>query len=193
MLPSYFALIVLRTLGSLPFHHSVKLDLPELQGEPDDISKQKCIIACEKYNGPVMVEDTSLCFNAYKGLPGPYIKWFLDKMGHDGLVNMLAGFEDKSAYAMCIFSLSRFPGDEVKTFTGVCPGKIVPARGSRDFGWDCLFEPTGYGETFGEMDKGVKNIISHRSIALEKVKAFLSENPDYLTFVRPTEETKLEQ
>ena len=53
-----------------------------------------------------MVEDTSLCFNACGGLPGPYIKWFLAKLGHDGLNRMLAGFEDKSAYAQCIFAFT---------------------------------------------------------------------------------------
>ena len=53
-----------------------------------------------------MVEDTSLCFNAYGGLPGPYIKWFLKNLGHEGLNKMLAGFEDKSAYAQCIFAYS---------------------------------------------------------------------------------------
>jgi hypothetical protein len=53
-----------------------------------------------------MVEDTSLCFNAMGGLPGPYIKWFLKKLGHDGLNRMLAGFEDKTAYAQCIFAYS---------------------------------------------------------------------------------------
>ena len=51
-----------------------------------------------------MVEDTSLCFNAYGGLPGPYIKWFLKNLGHDGLNRMLAGFDDKTAYAQCIFA-----------------------------------------------------------------------------------------
>lgn len=56
-----------------------------------------------------MVEDTSLCFNAYGGLPGPYIKWFLQKLGHEGLNAMLAGFEDKSAYAQCIFAYT--PGE----------------------------------------------------------------------------------
>ena len=53
-----------------------------------------------------MVEDTSLCFNAYGGLPGPYIKWFLKNLGHEGLNTMLAGFQDKSAYAQCIFAYS---------------------------------------------------------------------------------------
>lgn len=56
--------------------------------------------------GAVIVEDTSLCFNAMGGLPGPYIKWFLQKLGHDGLNAMLAGFEDKTGYAQCIFAYS---------------------------------------------------------------------------------------
>ena len=46
-----------------------------MQGEPDEISIEKCKLAVEQVKGPVMVEDTSLGFNALKGLPGPYIKW----------------------------------------------------------------------------------------------------------------------
>ena len=65
-------------------------------------------------NGPVMVEDTCLCFNALGGLPGPYIKWFLDGTGHEGLNKMLEGFEDKSAYAECVFSFCAGPGKEIK-------------------------------------------------------------------------------
>ncbi len=50
---------------------------------------------------------------------------------------MLAPYEDKSAYAQCIFSYSPGPGsDNVKLFVGRCPGKIVPARGSKAFGYD---------------------------------------------------------
>ncbi|XP_052189056.1 inosine triphosphate pyrophosphatase isoform X4 [Diospyros lotus] len=58
---------------SIPFQ-SLKLDLPELQGEPEDISKEKARLAAKEVNGPVLVEDTCLCFNALKGLPGPYIR-----------------------------------------------------------------------------------------------------------------------
>jgi inosine/xanthosine triphosphate pyrophosphatase family protein len=47
----------------------------------------------------VLVEDTSLCFNALNGLPGVYIKWFLEGIGHEGLNNMLVAYPDKSAYA----------------------------------------------------------------------------------------------
>ena len=67
---------VIAILGdSLPFNLiSQKIDLPELQGEPDEVSKAKCALAAEQVKGPVMVEDTSLCFNALGGLPGVYIK-----------------------------------------------------------------------------------------------------------------------
>lgn len=71
---------------------SVKLDLPELQGkqkfkfkisfkiitnsgEIDEISIEKCKEAARHVKGPVVTEDTSLCFNALNGLPGAYIKW----------------------------------------------------------------------------------------------------------------------
>lgn len=113
---------ILRT--TIPNLQSISLDLPELQGDsPEEISKAKCRIASKKA-GPgvaVIVEDTSLCFNALKGLPGPYIKWFLDKLGHDGLNTMLAGHEDKSAYALCVFSYSHDPSMEPVTFVGKCP------------------------------------------------------------------------
>ena len=50
------------------------LDLPELQGDPVEVAKEKCKLAAAAVGGPVMVEDTSLCFNALGGLPGIYIK-----------------------------------------------------------------------------------------------------------------------
>lgn len=52
----------------------------------------------------VFVEDTSLCFNALGGLPGVYVKWFLSEIGRDGLVNLLAAYDDKSAYAQTVIS-----------------------------------------------------------------------------------------
>ncbi|WVZ59175.1 hypothetical protein U9M48_009366 [Paspalum notatum var. saurae] len=159
--------------SSVPFQ-SLKLDLPELQGEPEDISKEKARMAASQVNGPVLVEDTCLCFNALKGLPGPYIKWFLEKIGHEGLNNLLKAYEDKSAYAMCIFSLALGPGEEPITFVGKTAGKIVPARGPNDFGWDPVFQPDGFEQTYAEMPKSVKNEISHRGKALALVKEHFS-------------------
>lgn len=163
--------------GAVPFKiEAVAVDLPELQGEPADITKEKCRRAAEVVGCPVIVEDTSLCFNALNGLPGPYIKWFLQKVGHDGLNRMLAGFDDKTAYAQCIFGYSEGPGCEPITFVGRTSGRIVPARGLPDFGWDPVFEPEGFEHTYAEMDKAMKNSISHRYKALDKLRRYLVEN-----------------
>lgn len=78
--------------------------VPELQGEIDDIVKEKCRLAVQETNMPTLVEDTSLGFNAMNGLPGPYIKWFLEKLGHQGLNKMLDGFSDRRAQAICTFA-----------------------------------------------------------------------------------------
>tara|TARA_B100001121_G_C18494395_1_gene528877 strand:+ start:21 stop:602 length:582 start_codon:yes stop_codon:yes gene_type:complete len=161
--------------GALPYAvESLKLDLPELQGEPAEIAAKKCRLAAERVGGPVMVEDTCLCFNALGGLPGPYIKWFLDKLGHDGLNRMLAGFDDKSGYALCTFAFAEGPGAEPAVFEGRTDGAIVPARGPPDFGWDPVFQPSGFSETYAEMPKEVKNGISHRYRALAKLSEYLA-------------------
>uniref|UniRef100_A0A8C3LNL0 Inosine triphosphate pyrophosphatase n=1 Tax=Chrysolophus pictus TaxID=9089 RepID=A0A8C3LNL0_CHRPC len=156
-----------------------KIDLPEYQGEPDEISVQKCREAARQIRGPVIVEDTCLCFNALGGLPGPYIKWFLEKLKPEGLYKLLAGFEDKSAYALCTFAFSTGnPEEPVKLFKGQTHGVIVEPRGPRDFGWDPCFQPDGYDQTYAELPKAVKNSISHRYRALSELSAFfLQSNP----------------
>jgi hypothetical protein len=53
---------------------SQKIDLPELQGDPEEVSREKCLLAAAQVGGPVIVEDTSLCFVALGDLPGVYIK-----------------------------------------------------------------------------------------------------------------------
>lgn len=62
----------------------------------------------------MLVEDTSLCFNALNGLPTVYIKGFIASLGHEGVNRMLAGFEDNAAYAQCIFALALNDTDEQK-------------------------------------------------------------------------------
>ena len=53
---------------------SQKIDLPESQGDPEQVCREKLLEAARRVDGPVIVEDTCLCFNAHGGLPGPYIK-----------------------------------------------------------------------------------------------------------------------
>ncbi|KAM9324778.1 inosine triphosphate pyrophosphatase [Gastrophryne carolinensis] len=154
-----------------------KIDLPEYQGEPDEISIQKCKEAAAQIQGPVIVEDTCLCFNALGGLPGPYIKWFLDKLKPEGLHQMLAGFEDKSAFALCTFAYSTGNlEDPVQLFRGKTLGQIVSPRGPRDFGWDPCFQPDGFEQTYAELPKEVKNSISHRYRALKEMSDYFIQN-----------------
>ncbi|XP_063283423.1 inosine triphosphate pyrophosphatase [Pelobates fuscus] len=154
-----------------------KIDLPEYQGEPDEISIQKCKEAARQIQGPVIVEDTCLCFNALGGLPGPYIKWFLEKLKPEGLHRLLAGFEDKSAYALCTFAFSTGrPEDPVLLFRGKTLGQIVEPRGPRDFGWDPCFQPDGFEKTYAELPKEVKNTISHRYRALKEMSDYFIQN-----------------
>ena len=64
----------------------------------------------------------------------PSSKWFMTSIGHAGLNNLLAAYEDKSAKAVCTFAYSAGPGHEPILFQGITDGKIVPARGPPDFG-----------------------------------------------------------
>ncbi|TVY33865.1 Inosine triphosphate pyrophosphatase [Lachnellula subtilissima] len=119
------------------------IDLVEIQGTIEEISLDKCRRAADAVKGPVLVEDTCLCFNALKELPGPYIKWFLQAVGTQGLNDLLAGFPDKSAQAVCTFAYCEGPGHEPIIFQGRTDGKIVPPRGPTNFGWDPIFEYEG--------------------------------------------------
>ncbi|GFO04719.1 inosine triphosphate pyrophosphatase [Plakobranchus ocellatus] len=90
------------------------------------------------------------------------------------LHRMLHGFEDKSAYARCIFGYSSGAEDrEVHIFDGRCPGKIVEPRGSTNFGWDPVFQPDGHDKTYAEMAAHTKNSISHRSKAIFALRDYL--------------------
>lgn len=169
---------------------SAALDLPELQAsDPIEISRNKALIAVKQLNRPVLVEDTSLCFTALNGLPGPYIKWFLEKCGHIGLNNLLAAYTDKSAYAQCIFAYCESVDSEPIIFDGRCPGRIVLPRGPNKFGWDPIFQPdqqqqqsntnsTTEPQTFAEMNKEWKNEISHRAAALKLLKEYFIAHPE---------------
>ena len=157
-----------------------KVDLPELQGEPIIIAQEKCALAAKELNGAVITEDTSLCFSALNGLPGPYIKWFLDKNGLDGLNDIISFSDDKSAYAQTVVAFCPGPGKEVVTFDGRTQGKVVRPRGTLDFGWDPIFEPDeGNGLTYAEMSGEQKDAISHRKRAFLKFRDYIEQQKDF--------------
>ncbi|CDW88015.1 inosine triphosphate pyrophosphatase-like [Stylonychia lemnae] len=110
----------------------------------------------------------------------PISKSFLDKIGRQGLVNMVQGFEDRTAYAQCIYAFCESPEHEPQLFVGKCPGQIVAPAGENMFGWDPIFLPDGFTETFAQMDMEEKNKISHRGRAGELIKEYLTSNSQRL-------------
>ena len=155
------------------------IDLPELQGFPEDIVKGKLKLALEKaknLKGPVLVEDTSLCFNAYGGLPGAYIKYFLKAIKPEGLYKMACAFDDHSAYAQSIYGLQKNEKDEPHLFIGKTEGEIVPPKGDNNFGWDPCFKPSCSKNTYAGMDEKEKNRISHRGKSTKAMINWLKKN-----------------
>lgn len=107
--------------------------MPELQGTIESIAREKCRLAAKQLNGPAITEDTALCFDAMGELPGPYIKWFLEGLGHEGLNRMLAGWEEKGARAVCTMAYASGPEAEPVLFQGItCVHTGYPASISLD-------------------------------------------------------------
>ncbi|KAE8147367.1 inosine triphosphate pyrophosphatase-like protein [Aspergillus avenaceus] len=160
-------------LGDVIEVENQALDVPEIQGTIEEIAREKCRRAADLVGGPVLTEDTALEFNALQGLPGPYIKSFLEALGHEGLNKIIDTFNNRSAEAVCTFALCRGPGSEPILFQGRTQGAIVRPRGPPNFGWDPIFEYQG--KTYAEMDKEEKNRVSHRYKALVKLQQWLNE------------------
>lgn len=157
-------------LGFPVGHH--KLDLDELQSlDLKEIVEHKVRQAYELLKKPVIVEDTSLEFCAFGGLPGPFIKYFVDEMPFDAICRMLDNFE-RQAVARCMFGY--YDGQELAFFEGVLPGKIAehPA-GDGGFGWDKIFIPKGYDVTRASLDEANDKKTFLQIKPYSELKAFL--------------------
>jgi len=121
---------------------------------------------------PVMVEDSGLIFTSWNGLPGALVKWFEKTVGCSGLLRMLKDFDDRKAFAVCMVAIH--DGNEVSVAEGRVHGQISESmKGKNGFGWDVIFIPEGFSQTYAEMDPEDKNSISHRRLAFEKIKKLL--------------------
>jgi len=151
----------------------IDLDCEELQTtDLHSLISHKLRQAYSHVKTPVVVEDTSLYFSAWNELPGPWIKWFLKNMGTEGLVSALSRFPDKSAKAVCCMGYTA-DGESLHFFEGHVSGNICPEQGNNGFGWDVIFKPEGYTQTFGEMTSEQKHELSMRGMAAQKLKEFL--------------------
>ncbi|MFZ1301188.1 MAG: non-canonical purine NTP pyrophosphatase [Candidatus Microsaccharimonas sp.] len=163
-----------KTLGYSLEHQ--KIDLDEIQSpDPKVVIEHKVKQAFSLIQKPVLVEDTSLSFNALDGLPGTFVKFFVE--AHDGLESMcrmLDGFEDRSAYASAIYGY--YDGKELRFFGGRLNGVIVDhPRGDGGYGWDQVFAPEGYdGLTRAELAPE-KDLESYNKIRdFDSLRAFMA-------------------
>lgn len=153
----------------------VNIDLPEIQSlSLREVVEDKANRAFEIIGKPVLVEDVSLSFVAMGKLPGPLIKWFLDSLKNEGLCRLLDAYQDRNAIAEVQFAYCDEKG--AKVFQGSVKGSISKEpRGTAGFGWDAIFMPEGYDQTWGEMSLAEKHATSMRRLALDKLKKFLIE------------------
>lgn len=152
------------------------IDLPEIQGEAHDIVREKAKEAFRQVGQPLIVEDVSVYMHALGGLPGPYVKDFLKKLGYQGLYELVHKYDDHRADVSCIAAYIA-PGKEPVLFEGIMHGTIVAPRGDVHHGklsWNSIFLPNGSLKTFGELSIKEHSKMSMRHMALSKLRHYLS-------------------
>lgn len=158
--------------------------LDEIAETGDTLEKNSRIKAShvfEKTGMPVFADDSGLLVNALNGEPGVYSARYAGPDKNDDnnmmlLLNRLASHKDRSAEFQTVITYID-PKGEIEQFKGIVEGSItVKKRGHNGFGYDPIFQPAGYDQTFAELPQEVKNRISHRAIAVKKLLAHLHEH-----------------
>ncbi len=152
----------------------VKEKIREIQSsDMTEIATDKVIKAFVNIGRPVIVEQTGLLLKDIGNLPGGLTQVFWDSLEADLFSRYFSATETGNVIAKTV--LAYCDGKQIVTFEGEIEGVVVNSpRGNRDFQWDCIFQPNGYDQTFAEMGD-MKNDISMRRIALEKLRKYLEE------------------
>jgi XTP/dITP diphosphohydrolase len=168
-----------------------ELGLPE----PDEIGNSfadnadlKAREAADLSGLPALADDSGLCVDALHGRPGIFsARWAEDQDGKRDWMRAMervwrevqAEEPDEpapAAHFVCALAIA-WPNDgQTETFEGRVDGTLAwPPRGDKGFGYDPIFVPVGYDETFGEMEPLAKHKMSHRADAFRKLVAALNE------------------
>ena len=173
-----------KILGELGVEVVLQSDLGlDLEPEEDGATftenariKARAVMECTGL--PSIADDSGLVVDALNGAPGVYSARYAGGEGHDAQANMLKllheleGKENRRAQFRTAISLI-LDGKEY-LFEGVIKGEIIKEkRGDSGFGYDPVFRPDGYDKTFAELGNDIKNKISHRALAVEKLCEFL--------------------
>ncbi|WP_409151476.1 non-canonical purine NTP diphosphatase [Sphingobacterium sp. BS-2] len=152
-------------------------DIPETGVTFQENAKQKTDYLFQKYSIDCFGDDSGLEIDALNGEPGVYSARYSGsrdmEKNIDLVLEKLQGQEDRKARFKTVISL--FLQGEQYFFEGTVEGRIIAGRtGTAGFGYDPIFIPDGYDQTFAEMSLEEKNKISHRSKAVSKLVEFLN-------------------
>ena len=158
----------------------------EVPGLPEDVVEdaatfegnalKKARELCRASGLWTLADDSGLEVAALGNAPGVYSARYAGEpcsypANNAKLLRELAGVDDRRARFRCVIALCAPDGREW-TVEGSCPGRIIhEARGANGFGYDPLFVPDGFGQSFAELDGAAKNSISHRGLALRNAAA----------------------
>ena len=155
-------------------------DIPETADTLEGNARLKAEYIYQNYGMDCFADDTGLEVEALNGAPGIYSARYAGGAGHDSEANMckllseLEGKTNRKAQfrtAICLIE-----GGEEHLFEGIVRGTILQERrGTAGFGYDPIFQPEGYTETFAEMENEEKNKISHRARAVQKLVEYLNQ------------------
>ncbi len=129
---------------------NIKMETPEIQADDvTDVAKYSAKWACEKLGKAVLKNDTGLFVNGLNGFPGVYTHYVDDTLGTKGLLKLMDGIEDRTAYFKETLAYCE-PGKEPIAFEGITKGKIdIVESGEYGFTWDKVFIPEGEEKTLG--------------------------------------------
>jgi non-canonical purine NTP pyrophosphatase (RdgB/HAM1 family) len=160
----------------IPGLEQLSLDLDEIQSlDPQAVIEHKLEQAAAQHDGEFVVDDTSLSLEALGGLPGPLVKWFAQAIGLAGIAELAAKYPHTSATAHTVLGY-RDQAGKSHFFTGELKGRIVEPRNAGGFGWDDIFVPAGYDQTFSQLGPEKKAGMSMRRRAAEQLMSYLESN-----------------
>ena len=121
----------------------------------------------------IMVEDTSLCIDKQGGLPGPFIKYYLQSLSLENIANTNWGSAAQSYVNLAIGRINECNQIIYKDFEGMVNGQIVACKGQNGFGFDPFFQPIGSNITNAQMTMEEKAGFNPRTRAFQQVRDYL--------------------
>lgn len=159
-------------------------DIPETGETLKENALIKAKFIRSKFKLDCFADDTGLEVEALNNAPGIYsARYAGEKCDSEDnmrkLLNEMKGVKNRSARFRTVIAL--LLNNKEYFFEGEICGKIIDAkRGTNGFGYDPIFVPLGYEKTFGELSDDIKNSLSHRAIATQKLVAFLLQQKEKL-------------